>query len=54
MVWVIKDSLPALNALKSQYLEEEHVLEISEILKEPFDQNDEGLTLGKLLDIKIN
>jgi dynein heavy chain len=54
MVWVIKDSLPAVNALKSQYLEEEHVAEIAQILNEPFDQNDETLTLGKLLDIKIN
>jgi dynein heavy chain len=25
MVWLIKDSLPALNSLKSQYLEPEHI-----------------------------
>lgn len=54
MVWVIKDSLPAVNALKSQYLEEEHIQEISQILKEPFDQKDESLTLGRLLQMRIN
>lgn len=29
MVWLIKDSLPALNSLKSQYLEPEHIAQIS-------------------------
>ena len=29
MVWLWKESLPALNSLKSQFLEEEHILEIA-------------------------
>lgn len=45
MVNEYKESLPAFNALKSQYLEEEHVAEISSILGTEFNQQDEELTL---------
>ena len=54
MVWLFKDSLPAVNALKSQFLEEDHVAEISRILNHPFQQDDEELVLGKLFELKIN
>jgi hypothetical protein len=54
MVWVIKDSLPALNALKSQYLEPEHKVQISDILNNLLIKTMKALTLGRLLDIKIN
>ena len=40
MVWLFKDSLPAVNSLKSQFLEEDHIEEISAILGEPFVQSD--------------
>ena len=54
MVWLFKDSLPAVNSLKSQFLEEDHIAEISRILDHPFEQDDENLTLGKLFELKIN
>lgn len=53
MVTQYKESLPALNALKSQYLEEEHVAEINTILGTTFEQQDDELTLSKLFDLKI-
>jgi hypothetical protein len=45
MVLQYKESLPAFNSLKSQYLEEEHIAEISSILGTEFNQQDEELTL---------
>jgi dynein heavy chain, axonemal len=53
MVSKFKESLPAFNALKSQYLEEEHVLEINQILQTNFNQQDDELTLEKLFALKI-
>ena len=41
MVMQYKESLPAFNALKSQYLEEEHIEQINTILNTTFDQADE-------------
>jgi hypothetical protein len=53
MVSKFKESLPAFNALKSQYLEEEHVLEINQILQTNFNQQDDELTLEKLFALKV-
>ena len=54
MVIQYKESLPAFNALKSQYLEEEHVQEISAILETTFSQQDEQLTLSRLFELKAH
>ena len=53
MVVLFKESLPAVNALKSQYLEEGHVQEISAILKTQFNPQDEAISLKGLLDLNI-
>lgn len=45
MVLEYKESLPAFNSLKSQYLEEEHIEEINSILNTTFNQEDESFTL---------
>jgi hypothetical protein len=53
MVNKYKESLPAFNSLKSQFLEEEHIQEINQILMTTFNPQDEQLTLQKLFDLKI-
>lgn len=53
MVSQFKESLPAFSSLKSQYLEEEHILEINQVLQTNFNQQDEELTLEKLFALKI-
>jgi uncharacterized protein YaaW (UPF0174 family) len=40
MVTKYKESLPAFNSLKSQFLEEEHIHEISQILQTTFNPQD--------------
>ena len=53
MVNKYKESLPAFNSLKSQFLEEEHIQEINQVLMTTFNPQDEQLTLQKLFDLKI-
>ena len=53
LVTKYKESLPAFNSLKSQYLEEEHVLEINSIIETEFNQQDDELTLEKLFALNI-
>ena len=54
MVEKYKQSLPAFNSLKSQFLEEEHIQEINQILMTTFNPQDDQLTLQKLFDLKVD
>jgi dynein heavy chain len=45
MVWEFKDTIPVVVALRSQYLQPEHWIEIKALVKADFDVTDSNFSL---------
>lgn len=51
LVWLYKDAMPVIVALRSEYLQEEHWREVKALLKSDFSIDDDQFTLSQFLQL---
>lgn len=51
MVWLYRDAMPVIVALRSEYLENEHWQEVKSLLKSDFSIDDDNFTLHQFLQL---
>jgi dynein heavy chain len=53
MVWEFRDTVPVVKALSSDYLQNEHWMEIKSLVKADFNVGEPAFTLEKLLALNV-
>lgn len=53
LVWLYRDSMPVIVALRSEYLLDEHWREVKSLLKSDFNPEDDNFTLSQFLQLPV-
>jgi dynein heavy chain len=53
LVWLYRDAMPVIVALRSEYLQDEHWKEVKSLLKSDFSIDNDDFTLSQFLQLPV-